>query len=78
MKKAINYLWNEDSVSAFNKMKETPVSAPILAFPCFDKPFLVYADDPNVGIGSKLNQNINTDERLTANGNRTINTPEQH
>ncbi|XP_016475665.1 putative mitochondrial protein AtMg00860 [Nicotiana tabacum] len=38
------YAWNSEATAAFEKLKQTLVSAPVLAMPDFSKPFLVETD----------------------------------
>jgi hypothetical protein len=78
MKKGTPFVWNEASTIAFNKIKEALTSAPLLAFSHFDKPFVVYTDASNVGIGATLAQHIDGSEHVTAYTSRTLNTPERN
>ena len=48
--------WGKAQKIAFNQIKETLVSAPILAHPNFDAPFVVETDASNISMGAVLLQ----------------------
>lgn len=52
----ITFIWNDISQSSFEKLKSILTSAPILAFPSPDLPFILDTDASNVGIGAVLSQ----------------------
>ena len=55
-KKDVEFVWNDDCQAAFLKLKELLVSAPVLAYPNQDKPFIVECDASNFAIGGVLSQ----------------------
>ncbi len=55
-KKAAKFLWTESCQSAFKALVDKIVSAPILIFPDFSKPFLLQTDASGIGIGAVLSQ----------------------
>ena len=56
LRKDIPFIWGEPQQSAFDKLKEALLQAPILLFPDFSKPFFLATDASNEGIGSALMQ----------------------
>jgi transposase InsO family protein len=49
--------WDEDCEAAFEVMKEKLTTTPTLAHPDYEKPFLLYTDASNLGLGAVLAQN---------------------
>lgn len=49
-------VWDEKSISCFEKMKQCLVSAPLLQTPDFTKPFFIYSDASDGCIGGVLTQ----------------------
>ena len=56
LRKDIPYIWNEDCQKAFETLKEKLTTAPILIYPDFTKPFLLYTDASYQGLGAVLAQ----------------------
>ncbi len=50
------YEWSEACQEAFDMLKMRCVEAPILAYPNFDKPFIVHTDTSGIGLGAILYQ----------------------
>jgi transposase InsO family protein len=51
------FKWDEDCEATFEALKVKLTSAPTLAHPDYDKPFLLYTDASNLGLGAVLAQN---------------------
>jgi transposase InsO family protein len=56
LKKNTIYTWSPDADAAFNLLKQSLVSAPVLAIPDFSLPFVVDTDASDRGIGAVLQQ----------------------
>ncbi|CEP12513.1 hypothetical protein [Parasitella parasitica] len=60
LKKNCNFLWSEDCENAFKHLKSAIVNAATLSFPDQTKPFYLFCDASNIGIGSTLSQKDNS------------------
>ncbi len=52
----MEYEWSEACQEAFDALKTRCVEAPILAYPNFDKPFIIHTDASRIGLGAILYQ----------------------
>ena len=77
-KKGVKFCWTQSCDDAFDKLKRALVSAPILAYPNFKKPFLLFVDASSTGIGFTLAQNQNGKEVVIAYNGRGLNSAEQN
>ena len=76
-KKSVKFEWNEDSQNAFDKIKRTLVSAPILVYPDFTREFHLFVDASSTGMGMALAQiDDNGRERVVAYNGRNFNKAE--
>ena len=55
-KKKDSFVWTEDVIIAFNKLKQALISSSILILPDFTKTFVVETDASGLGIGVVLMQ----------------------
>ena len=55
-KKAVGFLWGPVEESAFEKLKQAMISAPVLSTPELSKPFTVYVDASGIATGGVLLQ----------------------
>ena len=75
--KSTKFLWTQECQNAFQKLKEKFTEAPILAFPHFDAPFILYTDASDYGIGSVLSQKIDGTERVITYMSRQLSKAER-
>lgn len=55
-KKDAQFVWTEQCQTAFENVKKLLTSSPVLAFPQFDRPFLLETDASGTGLGAVLAQ----------------------
>ena len=48
------FKWTSECDAAFQELKQRLISAPVLIFPNFDKPFLLDTDGSETGVGAVL------------------------
>ena len=77
-KKNVPFVWTVAYAEAFEKLKRALVSAPILAYPNFREPFLLFVDASSTGIGFTSAQIQNGKEVVIAYNGRGLNRPEQN
>lgn len=66
------FIWNDDCIKAFNKLKEILISNKVLAFPDFTKPFEISTDASNEALGAVLSQ----EDKPIAFASKTLNPTE--
>ena len=71
------FQWTQECIHAFDELKLRLLSAPILSFPDFEKPFILDTDACQYGIGAVLSQNHDGEERVVAYGSRTLSKAER-
>ena len=73
LKKNTKFKWTPECEKSFQTLKKALSSAPILAFPQFDKEFIISVDSSEYSIGFVLSQHDNEGrEHPTAYGGRTL------
>lgn len=77
-KTASGFQWNEICQQAFELLKEHLVSPPILAYPQFDRPFILYTDASEGAIGAVLSQMEDGRERVIAYWSRQLTKAERN
>ena len=50
------FQWNQETEAAFQTLNDKLISDDLLAYPCFDRPFLVTCDASNTAIGGVVSQ----------------------
>ena len=72
-KKGSKFLWGEGQNNAFNALKHHICTAPILAYPQFDRPFVLQTDASDKGLGAALTQfDPNNKEHVIAYASRSL------
>ena len=56
LKKDVKFLWNEECQQSLNTLKEKMVTAPILVFSYWTKPFHLHVDASSIALGVVLTQ----------------------
>ena len=77
-KKNVPFDWTVACAEAFDKLKRALVSAPILAYPNFREPFLLFVDASSTGIGFTQVQIQNVKEVVIAYNARGLNRVDQN
>jgi hypothetical protein len=79
LKKNTPYIWGKDQQMAFEKLKICLMTPPILAYPNFEKPFILYTDASTFALGAILSQKDNENkERVIAYASRSLNKHERN
>ena len=69
---------NGKSQAAFKLLKEELLGSPVVAYPDFSKPFRLYTDDSNIGLGAILSQQQDGKENIICCASRTLNQAESN
>ena len=73
LRKDTKFFWTEECQVAFETLKKALVTAPVLAFPQFDKPFILAVDASDESIGYVLSQlDADNREHPVAYGGRAL------
>lgn len=79
LRKNVPYVWSNDQQIAFEKLKMHLMTPPILAYPNFEKPFVVYTDASTFALGSILSQKGDDKrEHVIAYASRSLNKHERN
>src|SRR3954447_6462071 len=77
LKKDAPFTWGEQQQKAFDELKQRLMEAPILQYPDFTKPFVLYTDASGTGLGAVLSQiDEEKRERVIAYASRSLNKAE--
>ena len=78
-KKDNKFVWTEECEQAFQTIKNSVSSAPVLKYPRFDREFILQTDASDVGLGPVLSQ-IDDDgvEKVVAFASQTLSTRERN
>ena len=72
------WCWTNECQQSFEKIKSLLTSAPLLTRPDFEKPFVVYTDASDVGIGGLLTQVCDGLEHVIGYASRTLSCAEKN
>ena len=70
------FVWSESCLEAFNELKRELTNHPILAYPDFNKKFILDTDASDYGIGGVLSQVEGNEERVIGYASRSLTKPE--
>lgn len=71
--KKAKFVWTDDCQNAFERLKSALTTAPILAYPKPECPFILDTDSSNVSTGAVLSQIIDGKEHVIAYMSKTMN-----
>ena len=79
LKKDVPFQWDQKKQTAFDRLKECLTKAPILSYPNFTRPFIIFTDASETGLGAVLSQ-IQDDgkEHVISYASRSLNKAEQN
>jgi len=77
-RKNARFIWANEEKEAFERLKETLTTAPVLACPDFNRLFILQTDASAYGLGAVLTQNLEHGERVIAYASRTLNQAEKN
>ena len=72
-----SFVWNDECQEAFEKLKHSLTSAPILAHPDFRKNFILDTDASNFAMGAVLSQMDEGQERVVAYASKALSKSER-
>lgn len=78
LRKGVEFIWDSNCESAFKTFKEALTSYPILRYPDFSLPFVLYTDACDTGIGAVLAQDGPDGERTIAYASKSLKPNEQN
>jgi deoxyuridine 5'-triphosphate nucleotidohydrolase len=80
MRKDQPFIWTTEHQEVFEELKHRLISAPILIYPDFDKPFILYTDASSFGLGAVLSQKAEDEKEhvVTYASKRTDNTQKNY
>ena len=68
-----NFVWTDECTAAFDKLKQSLCSAPILCYPDFDRELILQMDASDVGLGAVLSQIDNSgNQHVVAYASKTL------
>ena len=71
--------WDEEQENAFNLLKHHLITSPIIRYPDFERPFIVYTDASGTGLGAVLQQKDDKgQEYVVAYASRSLSKAEQN
>ncbi|MDD9818054.1 MAG: RNase H-like domain-containing protein, partial [Gammaproteobacteria bacterium] len=76
--KSVQFQWTSECQQAFTTLKQRLTEAPVLCYPDFTMPFLVYTDASGSGLGAVLCQKNGNNEQVVAYASRTLTKAERH
>jgi hypothetical protein len=73
-----SYVWDDKTDKAFNTLKESLISEPLLQYPDFTRPFVLSTDGSNEAIGAVLSQGSIGKDLPIAYASNTLNNAERN
>ena len=76
LQKDIPFEWTKECDETFNWLKQSLISPPILQYPDYNEPFILFTDASYQGLGAVLSQLKDNNEHVIAYASRTLTKPE--
>ncbi|CAH2089856.1 unnamed protein product [Euphydryas editha] len=76
LKKDVSFHWTQEQELAFQTLKHKLISAPLLQYPDYSKPFILTTDASNYAVGAILSQGEIGKDKPIAYASRTLNKAE--
>jgi len=76
LQKSTTFVWTNEQQHSFESLKNKLISQPVLAYPDWNKPFILTTDASNEAIGAILSQGIIGRDKPLAFASRTLNKAE--
>ncbi|MEW8548469.1 MAG: reverse transcriptase domain-containing protein, partial [Candidatus Thiodiazotropha sp.] len=76
--KDTKFMWTDDSHRAFEKLRQSLTTYPVLAYPDFQKPFRVQTDASGWAVGAVLSQEQKGEEKVIAYASSTLSKSERN
>ncbi len=76
-KKDVPFVWSHECQQAFETLKHTLITAPMLRYPDLNLPFKLYTDASTISLGACLTQEINGTEYVVAYAGRSLSNAER-
>lgn len=77
-RKSAKFVWSADCQKAFEALKRALTTAPVLAFPKFDRPFALHTDASGGAVGAVLSQEDKGQEHVVAYFSRQLSKAERN
>ena len=78
LRKEQAWKWTPECPNAFEVLKGEITARPVSAYPDFSKPFRLYTDASNIGLGAILAQRQNGKEKIICFASHTLNNAESN
>ena len=72
LKKRVKWEWTDQHQEAFDKLKESLITAPVLVYTDWNKPFILQTDASQEGLGAAFLQQGEDGERIIAYASRSL------
>ena len=76
-RKAVQFHWGEQQQKSFDQLKDKLVLPPILAYADYKQPFKLHVDASTTGLGTKLSQTHEGEDRVMAYASRSLRNSER-
>ena len=78
LKKDTPYVWTKKQQTAFDRLRQMLIQAPVLSYPDFSKSFTIYTDAFEIGLGAVFSQEQEGKEHVISYASRSLNSAEKN